>query len=244
MPIEPPATDWILPAPDTADPSGLVGVGADLEPGTLLAAYRQGLFPMPLDLTEHVDADELDALARQLDLDLDQMIWWSPDPRCIIPLDGLRITRSMRQSATRFGITFDHSFDEVTERCADPDRDGGWIDDRIRRAYRRLHDLGWAHSVEVRDPVHGDLAGGLYGVLIGGFFAGESMFHRRRDASKVALMALVAELRAIGATLLDAQWMTPHLRSLGAVEIPRSDYLSRLAKAITMPTGTFGEARS
>ena len=190
-----------------------MGVGADLEPGTLLAAYRTGIFPMP------VEAGDEELLA-----------WWSPDPRGVVPLDGLRVGRSLRRSCRRFEVRVDTAFEAVIDSCADPGRTGRWITPSIREAYVWLHRLGWAHSVEAWD---GDgLAGGLYGVAIGGLFAGESMFHRRTDASKVALVGLVDRLRQGGATLLDVQWVTPHLASLGAVEIPRRAYLERLAEAI------------
>jgi len=192
-----------------------VGHGADLEPGTILAAYRQGLFPMPL--------------RRPYSLN-----WWSPDPRGVIPLDGLRVSRSLRRSCDRYEVTVDGAFDAVIDACADPKRPHGWIDDKIRDAYRTLHGLGWAHSVEAWDS-EGDLVGGLYGVAIGGLFAGESMFHRATDASKVALVGLVDRLRDGGATLLDVQWTTDHLISMGAVDIPRTLYLDLLATAIELP---------
>ena len=153
---------------------GLVGLGADLEPGTLLAAYRQGMFPMPMGRRP--------------------MAWWSPDPRGIVPLGGLRWSRSLRQSMRRFELRVDTAFTSVLRACADERRPGGWITPEVRVAYERLHRLGWAHSIEAFD-VEGRLAGGLYGVAIGGLFAGESMFHvaeaRGRDASKVALAYLV-----------------------------------------------------
>lgn len=214
MAIEPPATAWVFP--ETARSSqDLVTYGADLQPGTLLAAYRHGLFPMPLDPDGTVG-------------------WFSPVRRAVLPLTGLRVTRSMRQSAKRFAVTVDKAFAEVVAGCAVPTRDGGWIDGRIAAAYATLHDLGWAHSVEVwRDGV---LAGGLYGVAIGGLFCGESMFHVQRDASKVALMALV-ELLSDGEPdrLLDVQWSTPHLESLGVVEVGRSSYRRLLARALPLP---------
>jgi leucyl/phenylalanyl-tRNA--protein transferase len=156
--------------------------------------------------------------------------WWSPDPRGILPLDSLRVTRSMRQSARRFDIRVDTCFADVIRACADPSREDGWITADFIAAYERLHELGWAHSVEVFDR-EGVLAGGLYGVRIEGVFAGESMFHQKRDASKVALMALVDLMRTSGMTLLDVQWCTEHLASLGAIAIPREDYLARLADA-------------
>lgn len=219
MPVHPPPTVWRLPDPAAAGPEDLVAVGADLEPGTLLAAYRRGLFPMPLD--ERGDAGPLG--------------WWSPEPRAVLALDGLRVTRSLRRSCRRFEVRLDTAFEAVIDGCASARRDRGWISPAIREAYVALHRLGWAHSVEAWCPEDGTLAGGLYGVGIGGLFAGESMFHRVRDASKVALVALVRLLSDEGATLLDVQWLTPHLESLGAVEIPRAEYLRRLAAAVDRP---------
>ena len=216
VPTEPPPSLWILPDPATADEEGVVGVGADLEPGTLLAAYRRGLFPMPLHRRG-------------------PMAWWSPDPRGVLPLEELRVSRSLRRSCGRYEVRVDTAFAEVVEACASPRRPGGWINAEIRRAYGELHRLGWAHSVEAWDEE--GLAGGLYGVATGGLFAGESMFHRRRDASKVALVALVELLRAAGDSgrLLDVQWTTGHLASLGAVDVPRTEYLDRLARAVELP---------
>jgi leucyl/phenylalanyl-tRNA--protein transferase len=213
---------WQFPSAGAADEHGLVGIGADLEPGTLLQAYRFGLFPMPLH-------------GRQA------MGWWSPDPRGILPLDALEVSRSLRRSCRRYEVRVDHAFDEVVEACADPARDGAWITGEIRSAYGRLHRLGWAHSVEAWDVETGELAGGLYGVSINGFFAGESMFHRDRDASKVALVGLVERLRSIGAVLLDVQWSTPHLASLGAVDVDRGTYLDLLDGALDTPTRPFTE---
>jgi len=208
--VEPPPTRWRLPDPERADADGIAGVGADLEPGTLLAAYRRGLFPMPLGRRS--------------------IAWFSPDPRAIIPLDGLRVTRSLRRSVARYEIRQDTRFADVMLRCADPHRPGGWITPKFLRAYVRLHELGWANSFECY--ADGVLVGGLYGVRVGGLFAGESMFHTATDASKVALVALVRWLRETGAALLDVQWMTPHLRSLGAVDLPRTEYLARLDRAV------------
>lgn len=211
MPVEPPPSTWVLPPADSAVGTDVVGVGADLEPGTLLSAYRSGLFPMRLGAGG-------------------PLAWWSPDPRGIIPLDGLHVSRSLRRSIRRFTVTIDRDFGAVVRGCADERRPGGWIDDGFAAAYARLHALGWAHSVEVWSG--DELAGGLYGVGIGGLFAAESKFHRVTDASKVAVAALVGHLRDAGATLLDVQWLTPHLASLGAVEIPRREYLARLAEAV------------
>jgi leucyl/phenylalanyl-tRNA--protein transferase len=218
VPVVPPPSPWVFPPPDTADDHGLVGVGADLEPGTILAAYRSGLFPMPLRRRG-------------------PMGWWSPDPRGVLELDALRVPRSLRQSCKRYEIRVDSSFDAVIAGCADPHRPNGWIDARMTAAYRRLFELGWVHTVEAWDE-HGHLAGGLYGVGIGAFFAGESMFHRARDASKVALVALVQILRdgpAPRCALLDVQWRTEHLTSLGVHEMSRRAYLKRLATAVVAP---------
>ena len=192
----------------------LLALGADLEPDTLVEAYALGLFPMPID---------------------DRLGWWSPDPRGVLPLTGWHESKSLRRSAARFEVTFDRAFDDVVAGCADPARDHGWITPAIAVAYSQLAKLGRAHSVEVWDA-DGELAGGLYGVALGGLFAGESMFHVRTDASKVALRALVARLaQAGGERVLDVQWQTPHLASLGVVEIPRREYLAQLAHALGTP---------
>lgn len=215
MPVEPPPPRWGFPDPVTADEHGVVGIGADLEPGTLLAAYRAGLFPMPM----HGEGP---------------MVWWSPEPRAVLPLDGLRVTRSLRRSCRRYEVRIDTAFASVVEACADPRRSGGWVTPEIAAAYTRLHELGWAHSVEAWDDR--GLAGGLYGVAIGGLFAGESMFQRRSDASKVALVALVDVLRdGLVGRLLDVQWRTEHLGSLGAIDIPRARYLDLLGVALLLP---------
>lgn len=210
MPIEPAASQWQLPLANSADENGFVAIGGDLEPGTLLAAYRSGLFPMPF---------------RKHDIG-----WWSPDPRGIIPLDGVIVSRSLRASRRKFEMRMDTSFTEVMRRCGDPKRPHGWINDEFITAYTELHRLGWANSIETW---RGDeLVGGLYGVRIGGFFAGESMFHSVTDASKVAVIATVEWLRATGGTLFDVQWRTDHLATLGAIAISRVEYLWRLHGAI------------
>ncbi len=217
MPIEPPATGWVFPDLSDSDADDLVGMGADLEPGTLLAAYRRGLFPMPGD-------DRADG-----------MLWWSPVERGVLPLAGLRVSRSLRQSARRMEVRVNTAFDDVIAACADPARDGRWINGDVVAAYTRLHELGWAHSVETWQD--GTLVGGLYGVAVGGLFAGESMFHRVRDASKVALVGLVDLMRDeySDRRLLDVQWETPHLASLGVVSVARSTYLRMLAGAVDVP---------
>jgi leucyl/phenylalanyl-tRNA--protein transferase len=217
VPAEPPPCGWGFAPATAADELGVVGVGADLEPGTLLAAYRGGLFPMPLD-----------------GLHGGPIAWWSPDPRGILPLDGLRVPRSLRRSCRRYEVRVDTAFVAVVEACADRRRPGAWITREVAAAYARLHELGWAHSIEAWDD--DGLAGGLYGVAVDGLFAGESMFHHRTDASKVALVGLVELLAADGRPrLLDVQWATGHLRTLGAIDVPRLEYLERLAAVRTSP---------
>lgn len=203
-----------MPDPRDAPPHGPIVAGGDLAPGTVLAAYRRGIFPWP------------DAAGR--------LLWWSPDPRAVLPLDRLHQSRSLRRLRRRgrFRVTRDHACADVIAACGER-AEGTWITPGMRAAYTRLHEDGWVHSVEVWA---GDtLAGGSYGVAIGGIFAAESMFHRMTDASKVALAELVEHLRARGFTLLDVQLSTPHLASLGVVEIPRDEYLRRLAAALTLP---------
>lgn len=220
MPADPGAAQWDFPDPRGAA-DDLVALGGDWEPATLLGAYRNGLFPMPL-----------------AELPDNPIGWFSPEPRAVLPLDGLRVSRSLRASCRSFEVRVDTAFDEVVTRCARTTRQHGWITDEVREAYGRLHRLGWAHSVESW-TFDDKLAGGLYGVSIGGLFAGESMWHEParygRDASKVALVDLVARLqRAPDAQrrVLDVQWLTPHLASLGAVGISRADYLDRLQVAL------------
>lgn len=212
-PIEPEPSRWVFADPSTAPPDDCVAVGGDLLPGTVLQAYRTGLFPM------HLPDGRLG--------------WWSPYRRGVIPLDGLRVSRSLRRSLRRYTCTFDVAFDRVIAECADPSRSGGWIDADIVAAYSELHRLGWAHSVEAW--VGDRLVGGFYGVAVGGAFFGESMFHRARDASKVALVRFVRAFTAAGGSLLDVQWATDHLRSLGAIEIGRAEYLDRLRHAVSEP---------
>ena len=216
MQTEPPPSTWVFPPAGEAGPDGLLAVGADLEPATLITAYRSGIFPMPIS-------------------GVAEIAWFSPDPRGIVALEAFRPSRSLRRAARRFTVTADRAFGDVVAGCADPRRPGGWITPAIRVAYGELYALGWAHSIEVWDP-DGALAGGLYGVEIGGLFAAESKFHRRTDASKVALAALVERLRdAGGDRILDVQWTTPHLRSLGARDVPRAEYLERLPAALRAP---------
>jgi leucyl/phenylalanyl-tRNA--protein transferase len=199
---------------------GLVAVGADFAPETIVAGYRLGVFPWPHPAEEFA--------------------WFSPDPRAIIPIDGLhvssRLARTLRQG--RFRCTVDAAFEQVIMACALPraDDEGTWITPRIRRAYLRLHELGWAHSVEVWTS-DGVLAGGLYGVAVGRMYGAESMFHTVTDASKVAMVAMMQHAKAIGVQFVDIQVLTAHTRSMGGIEITRDDYLARLGTALD------GEAR-
>jgi leucyl/phenylalanyl-tRNA--protein transferase len=208
---------WEFPDKTRWPRHDVVGRGADLEPETLIYAYRHGMFPMVSNENIGTDSD---------------LLWWSPQMRAIIPLDGLKVSRTMRRSAKKFEIRVDTQFENVMRNCAAPHRDNGWITEEFIDAYVKLHHLGWAHSIEVIDE-SGLLAGGLYGVRINKFFAGESMFHLVRDASKVALMALVETMNSSNMSLLDVQWLTPHLASLGAVAIKRDEYLRRLEVAVT-----------
>jgi len=198
--------------PERADADGLVGVGGDLRPARLLEAYRRGIFPW-------FDDDS-------------PILWWSPDPRAIFEMDGLHISRRLARTVRsgRFAVTFDRAFTEIVRGCAHRPGEGSWITTDMIDAYTRLHELGHAHSAEVWHE--GQLAGGLYGVTIGGLFAGESMFSRVRDASKVALVHCMERLHQRGFQLFDVQFLNEHTSSLGAIEIPRREYLARLRKAI------------
>lgn len=209
--MEPPATSVRFPHPSVANEYGVVAIGTDFRAGTLLAAYRRGIFPWP--------HGEL-------------VGWFSPDPRAIFSLEAephwsRSLRRTLRQ--TPFRVSADEAFGEVMRACGST-RDETWITPELREGYERLFQLGWAHSVEVWDGE--ELVGGIYGVAAGGLFAGESMFHRRTDASKIAFASLVSRLRRGGFVLFDVQLMTDHLASLGCVEIARADYLARLASAL------------
>lgn len=221
VPVEPPPSRFDLPDPASAD-GDVVAVGGDLAPGTILQAYRKGMFPM------HLEDGHLG--------------WWCPIERAVVHLHGLRVTRSLRQSTRRYRVSVDQNFPGVISGCADPSRRQGWITPEVETAYLELHRLGWAHSVEVWDQDL-SLVGGLYGVALGGLFAGESMFHTARDASKVALVHLVVMMSKTGGGLIDVQWQTPHLESLGAVVIGKDDYLERLPTLLEMP-GAFSEPMS
>lgn len=215
----------VFPPVSRADEDGLLKIGGRLSVEWLLAAYRRGIFPWPI-----VDG-ELEALA-----------WFSPDPRSVLELDGLHVSRRLlrRLRSREFEVSCDCAFERVISWCARSRRNdpGTWITPSLKRAFCRLHELGHAHSVETWHE--GELVGGIYGVALGGYFSGESMFYRRTDASKVALVRLVEHLRARGYTLLDVQQTTAHLQSLGSRELPREVFLERLRAAIRLPV-TFGD---
>ncbi len=204
-----------FPDPRRANTEGLVAIGGDLSVPRLLLAYRTGVFPWTVA----------------------PITWWSPDPRAIFELHGFHVSRSLARVLRqgRFQVTRDRAFLDVMQGCAAPapGRRSTWITPDFLAAYHELHRAGWAHSLECWQD--GQLAGGVYGVAIGGFFAGESMFHRVSDASKVALYHLVAHLRSRRFELFDIQMLTPITVQLGGVNIRRTEYLKRLAKAITAP---------
>jgi leucyl/phenylalanyl-tRNA--protein transferase len=217
-PGELPPSSWSFPPIEAlTDEDDLIAIGADLEPSTIIDAYRTGYFPMPVGRR--------------------RTGWFSPDPRGVLLPGRLRISRSLRRSIKRFRYTTDRAFDEVLLACGDPSRPHGWIDHDIRRAYTTLHHLGFVHSVEAWDD--DGLAGGLYGVQIGGLFAGESMFHRRADASKAALVHLVDLQGARVDSVIDVQWETPHLTSLGVEAMSRSEYGRRLPAALALDSPTW-----
>jgi leucyl/phenylalanyl-tRNA--protein transferase len=205
---------WLHPG--FADEQGLVAVGGDLRPERLLRAYRRGVFPW---FGEG-----------------DPVLWWSPDPRAIFEIGGLHVSHRLRRTirSHRFQLTIDRDFAAVIRGCAcrpgTRPEDGVWITTEMIAAYEALHRLGHAHSVEAWH--NGTLAGGVYGVAVGGLFAGESMFTRVRDASKVALAHLMDRLCERGFVLFDVQFLTAHTQRLGAVEIPRALYLERLRRAV------------
>lgn len=221
-PVEPPQTPWVFDLSTVEDGEDLVALGGDLRPGTVLAAYRSGVFPMGVG--EHG--------SRPLG-------WWSPDPRGVLLPGGVHVSRSLRKAMRAFEMRADTAFREVVEACADPSREGRWITPEIVDAYTELHALGWAHSIETWQD--GELVGGLYGLAVGGLFAGESMFHHVRDASKAAVVALAETVFADGdpRRVVDVQWATDHLRSLGVVTVSRQAYLARLQEALRLPAPPF-----
>ena len=208
----------VFPPISSVDDSGLLLIGGDLTSDTLLDAYRSGIFPWP-------------AVERGREI----LAWWSPDPRTIIELDELYVSRRLgrRIRCGQFEVRVNCDFAGVVAGCARRGSDEVWITPSIQSAYQRLHEMGYAHSVETwRD---GLLVGGVYGVAVGGYFAGESMFHRTRDASKVALAHLVRHLHEREFQLFDIQQWTPHTGRLGAKQIARDEFIGRLENAVNLP---------
>lgn len=205
--------------PEYATPEGIVGIGGQLRPQTLLNAYSSGIFPWFNDD--------------------DPIIWWSPDPRCIIEFESFHIPKRFAATIRKkpFEITINEAFEEVIFACGERREEGTWLTDSMIEAYLELHEAGHAHSLECW--AGDELAGGIYGVAVGGFFAGESMFYRRTDASKVALVKLVERLKERGYELFDLQILNEHTAQFGALEIPRTDYLARVGEAIAKPGVTF-----
>ncbi len=219
MPVYRLSSQMVFPLPDLAEPDGLLAVGADLTPPRLLLAYSSGIFPW-------FNPD-------------DPILWWSPDPRCVLEPDGIHLSRSLRHTLRRGGFTVscDRAFLEVIRACAEVRLEPGggtWLGRDMIAAYQRLHELGYAHSVECWQD--SELVGGLYGICLGRCFFGESMFHRATDASKVALAWLCRRLQENGFELIDCQLPNPHLLRLGAREIPRGEFLDRLRRAGVTPS--------
>ena len=204
-----PPCPYEFPPAEKARSDGLIGIGGDFSPSTVIAAYSQGIFPWP-----HPEQE---------------LLWFSPDPRAVIELDGPHVSRRLARTIAqgRFRVTMNAAFDAVVALCAEREDEGTWITPNYCDGYSALHRLGWAHSFEVW-TLNGALAGGLYGVAIGGLFGAESMFHRVTDASKIAMVALLQRARDVGAGVVDVQVITEHTRRMGAVEIPRREYLRRL----------------
>jgi leucyl/phenylalanyl-tRNA--protein transferase len=219
MPIFRLLDEAVFPPPDYADPSGLIAVGGDLSSERLLEAYRLGIFPWYSE---------------------DQpILWWSPDPRFVLELEDFHVSRSLHKTLRKriFQVTLDRAFEEVITACAAVPREGQngtWITPEMQEAYIHLYGLGYAHSVETW--LEGDLVGGLYGVSLGKGFFGESMFHRKTDASKVALTVLVEKLKSWKFHFIDAQMSTDHMKSLGAKEVSRRIFLKQLRSALRHPT--------
>ncbi len=206
-----PALDFPDPEHVEGEPAGLIAFGGDLSPERLIKAYSQGFFPW-FEQGQPI-------------------LWWCPDPRAILPVGGINISRSLKKTLKRqdFLITFDQAFPDVVSACAAPrsSNEGTWITQEMKNAYQQLHTRGTAHSVEVWDD-NEVLIGGLYGILTERVFSGESMFHKKTDMSKVALIALAEWLKARNIHTIDCQIINPHLTSLGAIEIPRKQYLKEI----------------
>lgn len=223
-PVEPPPSRVAFPDPRTAPKHGVVAVGVDFSASTLLKAYRSGIFPWP-----HGEDEETP--------DTPLVLWFSPDPRCVFPLEAEpHWSRSLRRTLRvhPYDVTVDEDFNGVMRMCGLTRPEGTWIIPELIAGYNDLHRLGWAHSVEVWEKTDAgrELVGGIYGVTVGGTFAGESMFHTRTDCSKIAFASLVTKLRAAGYTTFDVQVQNPHLESLGCVEVRRRQYLGRLDDAL------------
>lgn len=219
MPVYRLTRELVFPRPHEAEPNGLLAVGGDLGSARLLLAYSMGIFPW------YSEGQPI--------------LWWSPDPRCVLDLDDFHVSRRLRRvlNQGRFRVTFDEDFRAVIRACASvgrPGQEGTWITPEMEQAYVRLHEAGLAHSVECR--LGGELAGGIYGIALGRGFFGESMFHRERDASKVALARLVERLAGWGFHFIDAQVTTSHMLSLGAREVPRTVFMESLEAALRHPT--------
>lgn len=214
-PVEPPPTRIELPDARRANREGIVALSRSMTPGLVLQAYRKGIFPWPI---------------------MQGVVpWASPDPRAVFPLEPVRPwpRHVMRACKLGYGVTFDRAFRQVMSACGEARAEGTWITPDVLATYSDLHELGWAHSVEVW--AQDQLAGGLYGLAVGSLFAGESMFHARTGASKVAFAATAERLRERGFSLFDVQVMSAHLASLGCVEIPRSEYLRLVESAVGQP---------
>lgn len=210
----PPGSPPVFPDPREFDDNGLIAGGGDLDPARLVAAYRAGIFPWYNE---------------------PPILWWSPNPRAIIDPESLHISRSMRRTLkkTSFTVTTGTALERVMEQCAKR-REGTWLSDEMQDAYLRLAEMGMATSYEVWDKKQ--LVGGLYGVLIGGLYAAESKFHRRTDASKIALICAVTDLFSRGVQLFDVQFATEHLSTLGVHEVPREAYLAAADRAVRAQT--------
>lgn len=218
-PIDPGPTWYAMPDPASLPAGDFVAVGADLAPATLLAGYRAGLFAMP---------------------DRAGLGWWCPDPRGVLSPGRVHVSRSLRRSLRHFEFSVDVCFDRILALCADPEREHGWINREYADAYLSLHELGWAHSIEVWSQ--GRLAGGLFGVEVGGLFAAESKAHLVADASKAAVVALADLLAEDGRPrLIDVQWATEHLVTLGVREVPREVYLEVLRTLLSVPPRLGGQ---
>ena len=219
MPIYALPDEHIFPDPELADPTGLIAVGGDLHPSRVLRGYASGIFPW------YSEGQPI--------------LWHSPDPRFVLELDQLHVGRTLRQTMKKrpYQLTLDSAFGDVIAHCAEtprPGQDGTWITDEMEQTYNHLHDIGFAHSVEACQD--GFLVGGLYGVSLGSIFFGESMFAHASDASKIAFVAFVRQLRRWDFDLLDSQVHTDHLARFGTHEITRTDYLGKLRECLTKPT--------